>query len=54
LRPRSREGPPQLLSIPEVCQEFGMGKSWVYRRVKGGEVPSLKVRRSVELKRAEL
>jgi excisionase family DNA binding protein len=54
VRPRSREGPSQVLSIPEVCQELGMGKSWVYRRLKGGEIPSIKVRRSVELKRAEL
>ena len=27
VRPRNREGPPQLLSIPEVCQGLGMGKS---------------------------
>ena len=35
-----------------------MGKSWVYRRLyrrlKGGEMPGIKTRRSVELKRAEL
>jgi predicted DNA-binding transcriptional regulator AlpA len=54
VRPRSREGPPQLLPIPGVCQGLGMGKSWVYRRLKGGEMPGIKMRRSVELKRAEL
>jgi hypothetical protein len=31
-----------------------MGKSWVYRRLKGGEMPGIKTRRSVELKRTEL
>jgi predicted DNA-binding transcriptional regulator AlpA len=37
-----------------VCQELGMGKSWVYRRPKGGEIPSIKMRRCVELERGEL
>ncbi len=27
----------ELLSIEEVCQELGMGKSWVYKRLKSGE-----------------
>jgi len=36
VHPRSREGPPQLLSIPEIREVLGMGKSWVYRRLKGG------------------
>jgi excisionase family DNA binding protein len=40
--------------MPEVCQELGMGKSWVYRRLKGGEIPGIKMRRSVKLKRVEL
>ena len=31
--PESRQGL-DLLSIPQVCQELGMGKSWVYRRLK--------------------
>jgi excisionase family DNA binding protein len=54
VRPRSREGPAQLLSIPEVCQELGMGKSWVYRRLKGGEIPSIKLGRTIKVKRADL
>ena len=53
VRPRNREGP-QLLSIPEVCQELGMGKSWVYRRLKGGEIPSIKLGRTIKVKRADL
>jgi excisionase family DNA binding protein len=31
-----------------------MGKSWVYRGLKGGEIPGIKTRRSVKLKRADL
>src|SRR5215217_4435459 len=31
-----------LLSITDVCQELGMGKSWVYRRIQSVERPSEK------------
>jgi hypothetical protein len=24
----------QLLSIPQLCQELGMGKSWIYQRLR--------------------
>src|SRR5215210_4468911 len=34
-----------LLSITDVCQELGMGKSWVYRRIQSGEIPSVKLGR---------
>ena len=43
-----------LLSIPELCQELGMGKSWVYRHLRSGEIPSVKLGRSIKVKRAEL
>jgi excisionase family DNA binding protein len=43
-----------LLAIPEVCQELGMGKSWVYRRLRSGEIPSVKLGRSIKVKRADL
>ncbi len=43
-----------LLSIPEVCQELGMGKSWVYRRLRGGEIASVKLGRSIKVKREDL
>jgi excisionase family DNA binding protein len=43
-----------LLAIPELCQELGMGKSWVYRRVHSGEIPSVKLGRSIKVKRADL
>jgi len=44
----------QLLSIPEVCQELGMGKSWVYRRLKSGEIPSIKLGHNIKVKREDL
>src|ERR687890_671194 len=44
----------QLLSIPEVCQELGMGKSWVYRRLKSGEIPSVKLGHNIKVKRQDL
>ena len=43
-----------LLSIPALCQELGMGKSWVYRRLRSGEIPSVKLGRSIKVKRADL
>ncbi len=45
---------PQLLSIPEVCKALGMGKSWTYRRIKSGEIPSVKLGRSIKVKREDL
>jgi excisionase family DNA binding protein len=44
----------ELLSIPELCQELGMGKSWVYRRLRSGEIPSVKLGRSIKVKREDL
>jgi hypothetical protein len=35
----------QLLSIPQLCQELKMGKSWVYRRLRSGEIPSVRLER---------
>ena len=43
-----------LLSISQVCRELGMGKSWVYRRLKGGEIPSIKLGHNIKVKRSEL
>jgi excisionase family DNA binding protein len=52
-RPQERRGL-ELLSIPELCQELGMGKSWVYRRLRSGEIPSVKLGRSIKVKRTDL
>jgi excisionase family DNA binding protein len=43
-----------LLSIEELCQELGMGKSWVYRRLRSGEIPSVKLGRSIKVKPEDL
>jgi excisionase family DNA binding protein len=53
VRPEERKGI-DLLSIPEVCQELGMVKSWVYRALKSGEIPSIKLGRNIKVKRADL
>jgi excisionase family DNA binding protein len=45
---------PQLLSIPEVCDVLGMGKSWTYRRLKSGEIPSIKLGRAIKVKQEDL
>ena len=52
-RPQERQSL-DLLSIPELCQELGMGKSWVYRRLRSGEIPSVKLGRSIKVKRTDL
>ncbi len=52
-RPEERHGL-DLLSIPELCQELGMGKSWIYRRIRSGEIPSVKLGRSIKVKRTDL
>jgi len=44
----------QLRSIPQLCQELGMGKSWIYRRLRSGEIPSIRLGRSIKVRRDEL
>ena len=44
----------RLFSIDEVCQALGMGKSWTYRKLKSGEIPSVKLGRSIKVKREDL
>ena len=52
-RPQTRRSL-DLLSIPELIQELGMGRSWVYRRLRSGEIPSVKLGRSIKVKREDL
>ena len=54
LRPQQQRGGVQLLSIPQLCQELGMGKSWIYRRLRSGEIPSVRLGRSIKVRRDEL
>jgi excisionase family DNA binding protein len=49
-----RGGGVQLLSIAQLCQELGMGKSWIYRRLRSGEIPSVRLGRSIKVRREEL
>jgi len=43
-----------LLSITDVCRELGMGKSWVYRHIQSGEVPSVKLGHNIKVRREDL
>jgi len=51
-RPEARES--RLLSIPQVCEYLGMGKSWVYRRIHNQELPSVRLGRTIKIKRSDL
>src|ERR671912_187135 len=43
-----------LLSIPQLCQELGMGKSWIYRRLRSGEIPSVRLGRTIKVRQDDL
>ncbi len=49
-----QRGSLDLLSISDVCQELGMGKSWVYKRIKSGEIPSVKLGNNIKVRREDL
>ncbi len=51
-RPGSRDF--ELLSVPQVCEHLGMCKSWVYRRIHNQEIPSVRLGRSIKIKRSDL
>ena len=44
----------QLLSVQEVGELLGMGRSWVYNQIKSGELPSVQLGGSVKVKREDL
>ena len=44
----------QLLSVSEVGELLGMGRSWVYQQIKSGQIPSVQLRGSVKVKREDL
>ena len=52
-RPESRDDF-ELLSVPQVCQYLGMGKSWVYRRIHDQEIPSVRLGRTIKIRRSDL
>jgi hypothetical protein len=45
---------PWLVPSRRVGTSLSLLSTPIYRRLKGGEMPGIKMRRSVELKRAEL
>ena len=47
-------GSPDLLSIFQVCQQLRMGKSWVYRRIRSGEIPSVKLGHNIKVRCEDL
>jgi excisionase family DNA binding protein len=53
VRPESHKGL-DLLSLAEVCQELGMSKSWVFKRIKSGEIPSVRFGHNIKVKREDL
>jgi excisionase family DNA binding protein len=50
----SETRPQEFLSPAEVGQELGMGKSWVYNRVRSGEIPSIKLGHNLKVRRSDL
>ena len=53
IRPQERKGL-QLLSIAEACQDLGMSKTWVYQRIRSGEIPSVKLGHNIKIRREDL
>src|SRR4028118_1455059 len=43
-----------LFSVMEVCQKLGMGKSWVHRKIKSGEIPSIRLGNNIKVRREDL
>ncbi len=52
--PDKAKGVATILSMKEVCRELGMSKSWVYNRVRSGQIPSIKLGGAIKIKRADL
>ena len=44
----------RLLSIQEVSEVLGMGRSWVYQQIRSGQIPSVQLGGSVKVKREDL
>jgi len=51
--PQERRGQ-DLLPVIAVCQELGMGKSWVHHRIKSGEIPSIRLGNNIKVRRKDL
>jgi excisionase family DNA binding protein len=47
-------GDHRLLSVQEVSEQLGMGRSWVYNQIRSGELPSVQLGGTVKIKREDL
>ncbi len=45
---------PRLLSPSEVCEELGADRASVYRRMRSGEIPALKLGNALKVRREDL
>jgi excisionase family DNA binding protein len=54
IAPDNNQGVRSLLSVEEVSEMIGMGKSWVYQHIRSGEIPSMKLGGAIKVKREEL
>jgi excisionase family DNA binding protein len=43
-----------LFSVIQVCQELEMSKTWVYREIKSGQIPSIKLGNNIKVRRKDL
>jgi len=39
---------------PQACQLLGMGRSWVYRQIRNHKIPSVRLGRTIEIRRSDL
>jgi excisionase family DNA binding protein len=44
----------QLLTVQQVCQLLGVGRSWVYQRINSGQIPSVQLGGNLRVKREDL
>src|SRR3954464_8713359 len=44
----------RLLSVQEVSEQLGMGRSWVYQQIKSGEIPSVQLGSIIKVKSEDL
>jgi excisionase family DNA binding protein len=51
---QSRDGNHPLLSVQEVSEQLGMGRSWVYNQIRSGELPSVQLGGTVKIMREDL
>ena len=50
----SEEDGQQLLTIQQVCQLLGVGRSWVYQRINSGQITSVQMGGNLRVKREDL